>query len=276
VAAYGLRNPWRFSFDREGNLWVGDVGQNDIEEINKVTKGGNYGWNYKEGTFWFQPHGFADPPPGSDAEAVRENPGRAPAGFQSIDPVAQYDTHWEGHSAVGGHVYYGSAIPELRGKYVFGEFGRVFVTTPVIQGAGGRLAYLEGDRIVEFPLTSRGFSPWVVMGFGQDAGGELYVLTTQRGTPGGQTGAVMRLLPAAGPPPAGAQITTPPPAAGPPLVAGGGEQPARPAAAAPAAQPAQAPQTLPRSGDVGNAAFLLASLGGLMTLAGLGLRRRAR
>jgi glucose/arabinose dehydrogenase len=196
IWAYGFRNPWRFSFDRDGNLWVGDIGQNDIEEINLVTKGGNYGWSYKEGTFWFEPRGFDDPPPGSDASAVRENPGRAPADFQPIEPVAQYDTHWEGHSSIGGHRYYGSAIPELYGKYVFGEFGRVFVTVPMLDGTGGRLSFLEGDRVVEFPLTARAVSDWTVMGFGQDARGEVYVMTTRRGVPGGQTGAVMRILPA--------------------------------------------------------------------------------
>ena len=196
IWAYGFRNPWRFSFDRDGNLWVGDIGQNDVEEINQVVRGGNYGWAYKEGSFWFDPKGLADPPPGSDAEAVLANPGRAPADFQSIDPVAQYDTHHEGHSAIGGHVYYGNAIPQLHGKYVFGEYGRVFVTMPVIDAIGGRIAYLEGDRIVEFPLTAQTVSNWTVMGFGQDAAGEIYVMTTQRGTPGGQTGAVMRILPA--------------------------------------------------------------------------------
>lgn len=93
IFAYGLRNPYRMSFDRHnGRLFAGDVGQNDIEEVDVIVKGGNYGWNLKEGTLYFDPRDNAD---GVAQRAMV--PGRAiPHGL--IDPVAQYDTHLEGHS----------------------------------------------------------------------------------------------------------------------------------------------------------------------------------
>ncbi len=102
VYAWGLRNPWRFSFDREsGELWVGDVGQNAWEEISLVEKGGNYGWSAKEGTHCY------------DRDPCEEGPW--------IDPVVEYP-HEEGRSVTGGYVYRGEAIPELAGTYLFGDF----------------------------------------------------------------------------------------------------------------------------------------------------------
>ena len=104
IFAYGLRNPWRFSFDREtGELWVGDVGQGDWEEIDVVTNGGNYGWPVHEGT---------DCPSWGD-------PGRCgESGL--IMPVTQY-SHSEGFSVTGGYVYRGEAMPDLYGDYIFGD-----------------------------------------------------------------------------------------------------------------------------------------------------------
>jgi uncharacterized repeat protein (TIGR03806 family) len=103
IWAYGLRNPWRWSFDRQtGDLWVGDVGQGLYEEIDIVTKGGNYGWNVREGLHCY-------------------NAGTCPtAGF--IDPVWEYD-HSQGNAVVGGYVYRGTAIPALVGTYLFTDDG---------------------------------------------------------------------------------------------------------------------------------------------------------
>jgi len=116
IWAYGLRNPWRFHFDaRTGDLWIADVGQNAVEEVNlqpAASPGGeNYGWRVVEGDRCF------DPPSGCDLDAF-------------VAPVITY-THasgW-GRSITGGVVPYGDAAPSLRGRYLFGDFvsGRVFV-----------------------------------------------------------------------------------------------------------------------------------------------------
>jgi glucose/arabinose dehydrogenase len=116
IWAYGLRNPWRFSFDRaSGDLWIADVGQNAIEEVNRQAAsspgGENYGWRVVEGDRCF------DPRDGCDLDAY-------------VAPVITYthDSGW-GRSITGGVVPYGDAAPSLRGRYLFGDFvsGRVFV-----------------------------------------------------------------------------------------------------------------------------------------------------
>jgi glucose/arabinose dehydrogenase len=177
IWAYGFRYPFRFSFDTAtGAMLVGDVGQNDIEEINVVTAGGNYGWRVKEGTFLFDPNGAQ---PGFVTEP---SPGE-PAGL--IDPVAEYD-HDEGVAVVGGFVYRGNALRWLRGRYVFGEFSGPDET--------GRLLFMNASgRIREFPLRGQDSLGFNVDGFGQDADGELYVRGNTTGTPFGTTGVVLRL-----------------------------------------------------------------------------------
>jgi glucose/arabinose dehydrogenase len=104
IYAYGLRNPWRFNFDSvTGRLWVGDVGQDRIEEIDIVKSGSNYGWNIMEGSLCYSP------PSGCNQT------GLAP-------PIWEY-THATGYSVTGGFVYRGAAFPELVGAYVFGDYG---------------------------------------------------------------------------------------------------------------------------------------------------------
>jgi glucose/arabinose dehydrogenase len=101
--AVGLRNPWRFSFDVDtGRLYCGDVGQGQLEEVDIIVKGGNYGWACREGTI--------------------SGPKSAPAGFTSINPILVYG-RTEGVSVIGGVVYRGSRIPELYGAYVFADYG---------------------------------------------------------------------------------------------------------------------------------------------------------
>lgn len=179
IYAYGLRNPFRFSFDaRTGEMYIGDVGQNDIEEVNLGVAGGNYGWRFKEGSFCFDPNG-ADP-----GFVFECGPDDAPEGL--IDPIAEYD-HDEGISVIGGFVYRGEQIPQLKGRYVFGDFREAF-------GAPGRLFYLQkNDRILEFQLADDGLSGLAVLGFGQDANGELYVMANETGTPFEKTGVVLRI-----------------------------------------------------------------------------------
>jgi glucose/arabinose dehydrogenase len=109
IYASGFRNPYRFSFDGP-NLLVADVGQNNIEELDLVTRGGDYGWRYKEGTFKFNP---ADGTVSTDLTGV-------PAGL--TDPV--FSDHDEGITIISGFVYRGQ-LPELAGKYIFGDFSKV-------------------------------------------------------------------------------------------------------------------------------------------------------
>jgi glucose/arabinose dehydrogenase len=182
IYAFGFRNPYRFSFDTEtGDLIVADVGQNNVEEIDVVTPGGNYGWNLKEGTFRFLP----------DSGQVSDDLTGLPEGL--IDPVAQYD-HDEGISITGGFVYRGTAIPELVGKYVFGDFSGAFFVP------SGRLFYadLTTGQINEFilGLDDRELGLFV-KGFGQDAAGELYLLAGTNLGPFRSSGQALKITSAA-------------------------------------------------------------------------------
>lgn len=178
IFASGFRNPFRLSFDSAtGDLYVGDVGQNHIEEIDIVISGGNYGWNYKEGSFYFVTNG-------NQAGYATDMPLDVPAGL--IDPIAEYD-HDEGRAVVGGFVYRGSKIPALHGRYVFGEFASTF-------NNDGRLFYLDASNTIkEFELVGQSALGNALMGFGQDAAGELYVLGNANSTPFGTTGFVLRI-----------------------------------------------------------------------------------
>lgn len=104
IYATGIRNPWGMHFDSQGNLWVADVGQDIWEEINWVTTGGNYGWQYREGTSPFA-----------------LNTDTPPAGVKLVDPIHTY-SHADGLSVTGGIVYTGQALPELKGTYIYGDF----------------------------------------------------------------------------------------------------------------------------------------------------------
>jgi len=214
IWAYGLRNPFRLSFDSaSGTLIAGDVGQNDIEEVNVIVKGGNYGWNRKEGTLCFDNRGTDPGVASADCSALPPLPPNL------IDPTAQYDTHHEGHSVIGGFVYHGSAIPILQGRYVFGEWSRLF-SFPLGPDNYGRLLYIpspnltSGDglrEIQEFQgfaaaaaalgLTDPSRPPasfaqtLSVLGMAQDAAGEVYVLGNRTGRPFGTGGVLLKLVP---------------------------------------------------------------------------------
>jgi glucose/arabinose dehydrogenase len=201
IYAYGFRNPFRMTFDRKrGALYVGDVGQNDIEEIDRVTAGGNFGWNVKEGTLFFDPRGVDE-----DGAAQHDPvPGRkVPAGL--IDPIAQYDTHLEGHSVIVGSVYRGADLPKLDGELVFGDFTRLF-NFPGGPHDYGRLFHLNAESgsrqlrsIFEFHITPSNAPNLAVLGFGEDAAGEVYLLGNKSGVPFGDGGVVLRLTPTAEP-----------------------------------------------------------------------------
>jgi glucose/arabinose dehydrogenase len=146
----GLRNPYRWSFDRQtGDLWIGDVGEDAFEEIDFISAtqaGANLGWPYREGTHCFLP-ATGCPSQGLTA------------------PILEYN-HSEGCSVTGGHVYRGSDWPELRGSYVYGDFCRSVVRTTRRAGSG---ASSPEEWALPVPNDN-------VTGFGEDARGELYVV----------------------------------------------------------------------------------------------------
>ena len=187
IYAYGFRNPYRFSFDDRGRLIVGEVGQNDIEEVDVVTAGGNYGWPVKEGTFLFDNGG-----PLGLGSVTANSPG-SPAGL--IDPVAQYDhtapggvrcvpgappSACQGIAVVGGYV--AERVDGLEGRYVFGDYSRGFAQ------ALGRLFVKTRSGVESLP------DPGIaVFGFGQDHRRDLYVLGNTTGLLSGDTGVVLRI-----------------------------------------------------------------------------------
>jgi glucose/arabinose dehydrogenase len=170
--AWGFRNPWRMSFD-EGRLFVGDVGQNDYEEVDLVERGGNYGWNVREGAHCFR----AD-----------ECPTTGPDGDPLVDPIIEYPHDGEpvsGISIIGGEVYRGSEIAGANGVYLFGDYrvnGRLFAATP--PESGGEWATTTVELVGSDRLQG-------LRSFGRDANGELYVLGT-----GSDDGGLHRLVPA--------------------------------------------------------------------------------
>jgi len=184
IYAYGLRNPWRFSFDKRAGgtdrLFCGDVGQGKVEEVNLITAGGNFGWRYREGSFEFDP--------------AMVGSGNAP--LSSIDPIAEY-AHPNvtigtpalpqlGVSVTGGYVYRGAAIPALHGVYVFADYR-------ASSGEGGRLMALE-ETGAEPPTGIFLLRPTIplteanplsggrrILTLGEDEAGELYLGTKTNG-----------------------------------------------------------------------------------------------
>jgi glucose/arabinose dehydrogenase len=142
IYAYGLRNPWRFSFDNvTGLLWAGDVGQDTREEIDIVRKGGNYGWRIMEGSLCF------DPPSGCDTTGL-------------ILPVTEYGRD-EGESVTGGFVYRGAGLPELVGMYIYGDY------------ISGRVWALDSSGPA--PPTLLADAAFNISSFGVDEAGELLI-----------------------------------------------------------------------------------------------------
>lgn len=153
IWGYGLRNPWRFSFDRlTGDLYVADVGQNEWEELHFVAAGRpgglNFGWNTLEGSHCFS---------SSDCD---------PAGLEQ--PIFEYSHSEGGCSITGGYVYRGQQFPQLWGNYFFGDYcsGNIWATAPAV----------DGTFTTQLVLGSSGL---LISSFGEDAAGELYVLDHQ-------------------------------------------------------------------------------------------------
>lgn len=163
VYAFGLRNPYRWSFDSlNGDLWLADVGQGSFEEIDIIVRGGNYGWNTMEGFACFDP---------ANGCVVGDR----------ILPVAAYPRS-AGVSVTGGHVYRGSDVPGLRGLYLFGDFA--FGNIWAIDRNAGSID--ESDAVLQVDLN--------IAAFAQDADGEMYVIDFD----GGAGTAIQRIV-AAGP-----------------------------------------------------------------------------
>jgi glucose/arabinose dehydrogenase len=143
IYAYGLRNPWRFSFDSvTGQLWVGDVGQDRIEEVDIVKSGGNYGWNIMEGSLCYSP------PSGCNQTGLSR-------------PIWEYN-HTLGDSIIGGFVYRGAAFLDLAGTYIYGDYG---------SGKIWGLRY-DGINSTNSELTATGVH---ITSFGLDQKGELHI-----------------------------------------------------------------------------------------------------
>ncbi|WP_336363692.1 PQQ-dependent sugar dehydrogenase [Halalkalicoccus salilacus] len=161
--AWGFRNPWRLSFDGS-DLYVADVGKDHFEEVNLVERGGNYGWNVKEGTHCFQ----VDDCPDETPENVR-------GGEPLLDPIVEYSHSGgsvSGVTVIGGYVYRGSTLSELDGVYVFGDLqpeGRLFAATRPENDDG-----LWPINTIEVAGGEESLQQ--ILSFGRDTGGELYVL----------------------------------------------------------------------------------------------------
>lgn len=166
IYAYGIRNPWRMSFDKvSGNLFVADVGQNKYEEIDIVEKGKNYGWRYMEGYHVFD----------EGLEGMVKN---------SEMPIHEYD-HEQGISITGGYVYSGTKIKDLYGAYIFADWE-------------GATWYLQKDEIgkwTSFELKLRNKpKDWYINSFGQDENGEIYLATQPNIGAVSKTGVIYKLV----------------------------------------------------------------------------------
>ncbi len=197
IWALGFRNPYRMSFDsRTGRLLAADVGQNDLEEVDVIKPGRNYGWPVKEGTFLFDPDTAEAP-----GFVTANSPGE-PEGLK--DPLAQYDhtapggvrcgtagpEACQGIAITGGYTYRGHAIKALRGAYVAGDYSQAFAA-PL-----GRLWIVRHGVLKALRVKGNdpGMAGIAVNGFVQDGKGELYVLGNETGVLEGNTGKVIQIV----------------------------------------------------------------------------------
>ncbi len=194
IWAYGFRNPYRMAFDGD-RLFVGDAGQGLWEEVSLAVRGGNFGWNVKEGTHCFN---AAD-----NTVSLEACPDETDDGVPLIDPVIEY-AHIDNPGAegigvvvVGGDVYRGRSVPQLRGRYVFGDFSRGFVpgdgTLLIAKERKDGPWKIQELQVEGFPGGRLGH---YLLGFGQDSRGEMYVLAKLTLGPSGTTGKVFQIVPA--------------------------------------------------------------------------------
>ncbi|WP_166437119.1 PQQ-dependent sugar dehydrogenase [Niastella caeni] len=195
IFAFGFRNPYRMSFDRaeEHQLIVADAGQVLWEEVNVVNKGGNYGWNVKEGFHCFSTT--------DSSKELASCPSVDNRGKQLLDPVIEIN-NWQNPlggkatTIIGGHVYRGDKIKKWQGKYIFGTFsqtpttadGELFIATPQFS-TGNQWSYEE--------ISLKGHPDnlgYYLRGFGEDDHGEIYLAVSSMPGPQGSTGKVYKLV----------------------------------------------------------------------------------
>lgn len=198
VYAFGFRNPAYISFDERNDLlFVADPGENCWEEVSIVSPGCNYGWNLKEATHCFDP----------EDNTTCDPPCRRETGFYGeplVNPVIEVKKTEEGNltfAIIGGHIYNGTAMPEVRGGYLFGSWGnesKLYIACPSDRD---RLWEYQNITVVDLVIDGEamdapnGTIPAFLLGFGQDNDGESYVLTAEERGPEGETGKVWRIVP---------------------------------------------------------------------------------
>jgi glucose/arabinose dehydrogenase len=150
IYAWGFRNPWRFSFDRQtGDLWLGDVGQGAWEEIDRVDAGMNYGWDEREGAHCYEP--------------------ASGCSLNNVDPITEYANAGDNIAVTGGYVYRGVTVTDLQGYYVFGDYGSGRIWGVPADSAQG----VTPEEFIDTPLS--------ISSFAEDVDGELYALNYSGG-----------------------------------------------------------------------------------------------
>jgi glucose/arabinose dehydrogenase len=186
IFAYGFRNPYRFSFDVSDSgrqrLFVADVGQAMMEEVNLVEAGGNYGWPIREGMTCFNLQNWSQPLESCPTSGLSE-------------PIIAYAHEGDFSAVIGGMVYSGNTVPNLTGGYVFGDWGRgngrLFIAFPPNPGLG---SWKITEIQIKVPNNQSGIGQ--LLGIGQDESGELYVLTKAPGVgASGNSGAIYKIVP---------------------------------------------------------------------------------
>ena len=197
IFAYGFRNPYRFSFDQGGNhaIYLGDAGQNLWEEADLVVKGGNYGWNVREGAHCFDAENPHEVIPSTEC------PSAMPDGTPLLDPIIEYPNAHNplgggiGHVIVGGYIYRGSKLPQFSGRYIFGDWSSSDeMPAGVLMVAQPRKTGLWNILTLNVTTSPNGELNHFILAFGQDPSGEVYVLTTDNFGPSGTTGKIFKLI----------------------------------------------------------------------------------
>jgi glucose/arabinose dehydrogenase len=193
IYAYGFRNPWRLAWEPDGlrRLLVSDVGYGRYEEIDVVDRGANYGWRIREGRHCLD----VDHP----LETVTDCPTAGAGDEPLVDPVVEYSHAEIGIAVVGGYVYRGVSLPAFAGRYVFADFTRDWKGPVPTPRANLLIADPQPEGVAEWPWRplrlQGGLIPRFVTGMGEDASGELYVLSRDELGPTGDGGVVLRIVP---------------------------------------------------------------------------------
>lgn len=206
IYAYGLRNPAFASFDAlSGLMFIGNAGQELFESIYIIVRGGDYGWNIREGTHCFDPNHPKQPPASCRIKGYNDE--------QLIGPIVELG-HDIGQTIVGGYVYRGKALPDFQGRYIFGDWssyapldnGTLLVATPPsgwkwsMPASADNLTASDVQmwpaEVIKVAGISSGRIDAYVRGFGEDSDNEIYIMTSQKAGPTGTTGKVYKIVPA--------------------------------------------------------------------------------